>query len=563
MGGREELEALRGRIESVVLGLPTAASAAGEFARLRALRRLDDFVLPRVDSLDAPLVAVIGGSTGGGKSTLVNALVGARVSSSSPVRPTTRRPLLVHRASDAPWFDSQRILPGLARIRVAPDAPPTPAGAGGTKEVELRASQSLPEGLALIDSPDIDSVSAENRAFSRQLLDAADLWIFVTTAARYADAVPWELLDEAAASGLVLAVVLNRVPPEAREPVEADLRALMNSRGLAAAPIIAIEEQRLVEGELPSAAVEPLAQWLAGLASDAESRREVARQALSGAVADVAQAAGLVADAIDEGEAERSRASLVVDALESDALERLGDATADGSLLRGEVLARWQDVVGAADFTRSLTRTVSQIRDRLTAWVTGRPAPIAPVEDALEAGLASLVLAELLRVGDEVVEHWGRAESTRLVARRAAPPSTEEAQTRALDLTREWQAALLALVRSEGQSKRSTARIAAVGVNVVSVALIIAVFASTGGLTGAEVGIAGASAVVAQKLLETIFGEQAVRTMAKTARDDLMHRMKEALDETVAPLRAALPEPASGEELREAAKEAARSWRSR
>ena len=45
-----------------------------------------------------------------------------------------------------------------------------------------------------------------------QLLAAADLWLFVTTANRYADAVPWALLDGAAARDITVAVVLNRVP---------------------------------------------------------------------------------------------------------------------------------------------------------------------------------------------------------------------------------------------------------------------------------------------------------------------------------------------------------------
>ena len=49
----------------------------------------------------------------------------------------------------------------------------------------------------LLDSPDIDSVLAENRALANQLLAAADAWLFVTTAARYADAVPWEFLHGA------------------------------------------------------------------------------------------------------------------------------------------------------------------------------------------------------------------------------------------------------------------------------------------------------------------------------------------------------------------------------
>ncbi len=50
----------------------------------------------------------------------------------------------------------------------------------------------------MLDAPDVDSVEERNRALAAQLLAAADLWLFVTSAARYADQVPWEFLKAAA-----------------------------------------------------------------------------------------------------------------------------------------------------------------------------------------------------------------------------------------------------------------------------------------------------------------------------------------------------------------------------
>ena len=67
------------------------------------------------------------------------------------------------------------------------------------------------------------------------------------------------------------------------------------------------------------------------------------------------------------------------------------------------------------------------------------------------------------------------------------------------------------------------------GLNVLTVALMLVVFASTAGITGGEVAIAGGSAVVGQKLLETIFGEDTVRRMAAEARTDLNERLHELL----------------------------------
>jgi hypothetical protein len=83
-------------------------------------------------------------------------------------------------------------------------------------------------------------------------------------------------------------------------------------------------------------------------------------------------------------------------------------------------------------------------------------------------------------------------------------------------------------------SKRSRARFYALGVNGIGVALMIVVFAHTGGLVGAEIGVAGGTAVLAQRILEAVFGDQAIRRLAQTAKDDLDGRVQSLLaDELV------------------------------
>ena len=176
--------------------------------RTELVHQLDDYLLPRLRRLDAPLLTVVGGSTGAGKSTVVNSLVRAPVSPAGVLRPTTRSPVLVCHPYDLHWFSDDRVLPELART----------SGAGADQQtLQLVSSAAMDPGLALLDAPDIDSVVVENRRLAGQLLAAADLWLFVTTAARYADAVPWDLLQTAAARGTALAVVLNRVPPGAEQ----------------------------------------------------------------------------------------------------------------------------------------------------------------------------------------------------------------------------------------------------------------------------------------------------------------------------------------------------------
>ena len=111
--------------------------------------------------------------------------------------------------------------------------------------MRLVASSSLPPGMALLDAPDIDSVVSANRALATQLLSAADLWLFVTTAARYADAVPWELLRQASERGTAVAIVLDRVPPEAMTEIRSHLASMLREQGLATAPIFGVPESAL------------------------------------------------------------------------------------------------------------------------------------------------------------------------------------------------------------------------------------------------------------------------------------------------------------------------------
>ena len=59
------------------------------------------------------------------------------------------------------------------------------------------------------------------------------------------------------------------------------------------------------------------------------------------------------------------------------------------------------------------------------------------------------------------------------------------------------------------------------GVNGAGLAVMVAVFAQTGGLTGAEVAVAGGTSAVGQKVLEAVFGDAAVRSLAARAREDL------------------------------------------
>jgi hypothetical protein len=103
--------------------------------------------------------------------------------------------------------------------------------------------------------------------------------------------------------------------------------------------------------------------------------------------------------------------------------------------------------------------------------------------------------------------------------------------TAAAHAVRQWQADILVLVGEEGSSKKVQGRIAALGVNAVGVSLMLVAFSHTAGLTGAEVGIAGGTAVVAQKVLELIFGDESVRRLATRGKELLDQRSKDLMSE--------------------------------
>ncbi|NDR54681.1 dynamin family protein [Actinomyces sp. 565] len=560
-GAETALRRLQGDLAALSLPYALPDTAAAERTARIVGDQLGDYVLPRVSAMDAPLLAVVGGSTGAGKSVLVSSLVRRHVAVSSAVRPTTRRPLLLHATGDGAWFDGDRVLGSLAHVRVTEGSPPTPAGARTPREVEIRSCSALPQGLALLDAPDVDSVVSDNRELAATLLAAADLWIFVTTASRYADAVAWAHLHAAAARDVVTAVVLDRVPEGAAQAVSEDLRRRLQAAGLSSSPVFVIPETALdPDGFLPDASVAPLRHWLGTLAADAAARRQVARRTLTGALARALQDAATVLEAVRAQETERTRLADTAAACHAEARDRITAATQDGSLLRGEVLARWQELIGTGELLRGLQSQVSRLRDRVTAAVLGRPAPAERVEEAIESSLASLLLSQVQQARLETERAWRRAGSAPYplsAALSALPPPTQQAR-RAEQLVRDWQGDVLDLVRAEGADKHLTARLLSLGVNGIGVALMVVVFAHTGGLTGVEVGIAGGTALVAQRVLEAVFGDQAMRDLARRSRLALDERVAVFLNEQQSVFTRALPDPSPpSEQLQARMREAA------
>ncbi|MEE1774164.1 dynamin family protein [Streptomyces sp. JV185] len=353
----DALSALRDRVAAVRLPLPLPGAARARQTRGELLAQLDDYLLPRLRDPEAPLLAVVGGSTGAGKSTLVNSLVGRPVSEAGVLRPTTRTPVLVCHPDDHHWFAGARVLPRLTRIWLPPEESGEPGrcedlgGLDGYEEddgtaLRVETSPGLPRGLALLDAPDIDSLVVRNRMLAAELICAADVWVMVTTASRYADAVPWHLLRTAKQYDASLVTVLDRVPHQVIAEVSRQYGALLTRAGLGEVPRFTIPE--LPEsagggnGLLPATAVAPLRAWLTHRAQDPAARQQAVGRTAAGVIDSLDVRMPELAGAVAAQYAAAVRLTGVVEDAYRAEGARVRRRLRSGGVLAGDARTRWR-----------------------------------------------------------------------------------------------------------------------------------------------------------------------------------------------------------------------------
>jgi hypothetical protein len=552
------LLALRHPIVTAPLLFDAPGVAEARAERVKLLSQIDDYLLPRLRQSGAPILVALVGSTGAGKSTLMNSLVGKQVSATGIRRPTTNSPVLACHPDDLRWFAENVFLPTLPRVRQQGLAMP-----GRDGLLVLAASEGMPKGVALLDTPDIDSVVEAHHEFAHQFLDASDLWLFVTTARRYADAAVWEMLKAARDRGAALAVALSRVPPAASAELSAHFDAMLEANGLRDVGRFIIPETIVSEAQLPSEVAAPVRDWLADTARWDDRRVAILTQTMSGVLDTFRGRVPALADHVAEQLELRHRLRAAVDTAYAAGLADLDAAARDGSLLLGEVQARWQDFAGTGDLLKTL-----QVRRGRGSGKQKRqhlPARANALKDAVCASVESLIAATADRAAQLVVADWRRNPAgARLLADiDAASPRTagqsdsefvasaladlgvgtpnaaggprqdSEALARATAgltplaerLVASWQQHVVRLVKRENVTKRSIARV--VSFDDESLALVV-----TLGVLGFGAPDAGDTdaADVPQRLLGSLFGAGLLRDMGAQVRHDLQGRVRELFE---------------------------------
>lgn len=397
------------------LDLPGAGDAAA--SRDRLVVQLDEHLLPRLKELSSPAIVVIAGSTGAGKSTLYNSLLGEEISAAGVLRPTTRRPVLAHHP-----LDQDVLVTGPA-----------------TQSSRLVAHDAVPRGVALLDAPDLDSLATENRTIAGQLLEAADLWLFVTTASRYGDALPWKTLGRARERGASVAVVLNRVPRKNLTTIRADLLQRLRDHGMDNVPLFVVPDVGPHEGMLTPEAVAPISKWLTMLGGPDRSRSVIVRT-LKGSLAALPAWVTTVTDAQDEqfaaAEVLRARIDTVVPAVQ----DIVRSAIDDGVVASGPITSAWSQGVSASrvDGVRVKEGTARSTKRRGRA----REEALDSVRDSVERAVRRTLVAAGANAHDALREVLTGPDA--LSGASTLAPILDDAEylttrdTRAADLTSAW-----------------------------------------------------------------------------------------------------------------------------
>jgi len=552
---------LRSAILRVSLLLDSPGIEAATAERRHLLSQIDDYLLPRLRRSEAPILISMVGSTGAGKSTLLNSVAGKQVSATGIRRPTTNSPVLACHPEDVGWFAENVFLPTLPRVRQQGLAMP-----GRDGLLVLATSEGIPRGVAVLDTPDIDSVVAAHAQFARQFLDASDLWLFVTTARRYADAVVWELLKDARDRGAALAVVLSRVPPAASKQLTEHFGAMLDANGLGEVERFEIPETTVTDARLPEAVSEPVRSWLSDTSLRDERRIAILTQTMSGVLDGFKVRIDALAAQAQVQLDLRAELRSAADAAYAAGLAELDEAIRSASLLRGEVLARWQDFAGTGDLMRTLEIRKGKRSSQRSKRQSALSARALALKAALKTSLEALAVSMADRAAEDAMERWRSSPAgTGLLAQASQTQGTSAATElahmslrkwegdlqwgfpgthgdlavslpggvdslarssddfprRVAQAVAAWQDHLLHLVQTENVTRRSIARIASFDPESLSLVLIIGVL----GYGAGDVVVSEGTSAVPQQLLTSLFGAGLMREIGGQARQDLRERI--------------------------------------
>ena len=335
-------------------------------------------------------VVALAGTTGSGKSSLFNALVGEPVSVVGMRRPTTAV------AQAAIWgsADASALLDWM-------DVP---------RRHTLTTPDEALAGLVLLDLPDVDSVELQHRREADRLVEQVDMLVWVLDPQKYADhSVHARYLEPLHGHGDVMLVVLNqvdRLTGPARAGCVADLGRLLTDDGLGGVAIVPASA-RTGEG-------------LADLRAELNRRVTLKQAAVQRLEADLAALAAGLAETFAGSAGARvgakERAGLVTALSDAAGADVVADAVARSHRLRARQATGWPVTRWTSRWRWDPVRRL-RLREIPSELVrTSMPAPSAVQRARVDTALRTL--SE--RASEGLAEPWPT------VLRRAATENRAE-----------------------------------------------------------------------------------------------------------------------------------------
>jgi len=243
--------------------------------------------------------------------------------------------------------------------------------------------------------------------FAYQFLDASDLWLFMTSASRYADGPVWEILQHARDRKASLGVVLSRIPQAHRTELVDHFTAMLNANGIAAEDRFVILEIPLIDGMLPPDAYQPVRDWLADTAARADRRVAVLSQTMSGVLDTFKTRVPAMAAHVEAQVVLRAELRQAAEAAYESAFTEASTGLKDGTLLRGEVLARWEDGMVSGDLRpRRGARGSKGGGSKKGKRARRGPSRTAALNAALRSAIESFIVSIADRAAEHVDGNW-------------------------------------------------------------------------------------------------------------------------------------------------------------
>lgn len=339
---------------------------------------------------------VFAGPTGSGKSTLINSVVGSEVTDAGVIRPTTRAPLVISAPARAERY-----------------------GVIGSVDCDVVTGRApILDKMALVDTPDIDSTSVGHRATAETVIDNADVVVFVTSALRYADSVPWQVLRRTVARGSEVIHVLNRVGSESAGAT-IDFKSRLRSAGMDD-ELITIPEHHLGAGVqgLPLLAVKKLRNRLADVAlTRGESEVSTFDRVLAATIVRVRDLMSEIDKAIESRHDLESRFSvelsewlrhLNLSGVAADSFSPLPETGSRRKIRRWRSENRPQPGKEREELAMAVDRITNRVESHLRSWLvtepdptgSGPPAPMADLRRMIRSTIHGWV-EYVRRIGEE------------------------------------------------------------------------------------------------------------------------------------------------------------------